>query len=271
MSLPPQVGKGARVLCINPCPPSESWPTVALEGITLPVTGTKVKPIMDLELKGGCDGCEVVADFLLMIEPFLISLQMPLCLLQCAQSIFEVLEALKDILSDLTSLPPDLGELTSAMTKAAAKCTQCFTGWSVGAFCRLLRDIIDLIVALLKCVQDVLTKLITLNLQVAGLMADPEIEIQKTGECLLGLLNAQKEDLFARIDVLGSMLEALGFLFQFVGVSGISDITVSLKSLSPLMGLDTLVAQLQSIINLLGEPGKDNGIRQPVDIYAKMP
>jgi len=67
------------------------------------------------------------------------------------------------------------------------------------------------------------------------------------------------------------MLEALGFLFQFVGVSGISDITVSLKSLSPLMGLDTLVAQLQSIINLLGEPGKDNGIRQPVDICAKTP
>jgi len=184
---------------------------VALEGITLPVTGTKVKPIMDLELKGGCDGCEVVADFLLMIEPFLISLQMPLCLLQCAQSIFEVLEALKDILSDLTSLPPDLGELTSAMTEAAAKCTQCFTGWSVGAFCRLLRDIIDLIVALLKCVQDVLTKLITLNLQVAGLMADPEIEIQKRGSVCLDCSTHRRKTFLPGLTFWGQCLRHWAF------------------------------------------------------------
>lgn len=217
-------------------------PPFVKNGITLPGIGTGVKPSAQFRLNAGCDNCELAASFMAQLQPFLMAIQLPLCLLDCVQAIVGMATALKDA---TTSVPPDFAAIPDSVVAVLDKCPKCLVGWSPFTVCALVRDILDLVITLLNCAKQILSKLLVISLRAGGLMLDPEISIRKTGECLLGLMRTQLERTLVNLDLLGTLLKAISFLIEFTGVDiDITNISFDLAD----FGLD---APLQPVITII--------------------
>ena len=274
----------ARVLCINPCLPSVTLPPVLLTGLKMPGFGTKIKPMVGAKFKGGCDGCELVFDFMVQIEPFMLSLAFPLCLLTCLMKLVYTKKMpytlpgkdRKDYPSFLGTLnaffaaplSPStevLTDITDTAEIAGIECLKCFTGWSIGNFCALLRDLTDIIVGILKCLISLLTKLAVINLRIAGLEGNPNVSIRKSAKCLKGFMATQTDVMAIQLNAIAELFKVLSIFFEFAGYPLPEELlspSIDLSALAKRGQLDQLTSRLQAVVNLFGEPGKNNGLRK---------
>jgi hypothetical protein len=239
----------ARVLCIPPCPVSLTLPPIAADGITIPGINTKIKPVLNMSLKAGCDTCEAVAALMLQIQPFLISLSMPLCLLKCVMKIVDAFKSLSNMIGDLPT--PNPTDPVKKLGIAVIECTKCVTGFSIGKFCALLRDIIDLVIALLNCIKGLLSKILILNLRVIRGMTDPEVSIQSSAICLAGLVRIQTENLTVRINGIATILQAVGFLLEFVHIPIPTEALTGIMNVSIATPLPQITTALDELIGVL--------------------
>jgi hypothetical protein len=185
-------------------------PPFVKNGITVPFLGTGVKPSAHFGINAGCDNCEAAASFMAQLQPFLLAIQLPMCLLGCMKATFDLMLALPKALGVGQTPPvPDPGAITDALIAVERECPKCVLGFSVFTVCALVRDILDLILTLLNCAKQILTKLVVISLRAGGLMMDPEISIRKTGECLMGLMRTQLERTLINLDLLGMLLKAV--------------------------------------------------------------
>jgi hypothetical protein len=247
----------ARVVCINPCL-IDAGVTMALPSMRIPTSpATTVKPVLDLNFKGGCDGCELLTNFMIQIQPYLISLQIPLCLLRCMLSVFSAgqpsgdpahpsnMGLLDEIVGALGNLPnPNLTKVTQSTSYATLTCAECFLVTPCKFAC-LLEDLLTAVLSVINCVISLINNLTTLNLKATGLSLNDNVSVQETAQCLFGLIGVQKQNLGVKFNLIGAILSAIGFIAQFANITlpptsitvtvntPLSDISDALSALVP--------------------------------------
>lgn len=185
----------ARDVCLMPCPPDEIIPK-----ITIPFMGEGMFAQADFALTGGCDGCQIVSNFMIQLQPLLAAYGLPLCLLGCMTSFITLALALPDSLGP----PPDPSAIISAVAQVVERC-QCVVQLAmpppVGPICAFLlmvRDIIVIIKMVSDCIIGLIRHLITLNLSASLLLGDPDTE--KAGACLAAQVQRLCDALRGKMD-----------------------------------------------------------------------
>jgi hypothetical protein len=200
----------------------------------IPLMGTTIKAGADFSLQGGCDGCELVGNFLLQINPFLSGLGLPLCLLGCAGAIIGFTKAIPDSLGP----PPNPSKLISATAAIAKKCA-CVLAVAlpppVGLICDFLKmvsDIVTFLSQVVTCLTGLVTHLASFSLKASILLASPNETMQATGSCLvdqgqgmMDLLNGK----LSGLAVLLALLEPVFDLLALVVPPPFNDTIVQLK------------------------------------------
>lgn len=251
----------ARVVCINPCV-LDATSNMTVPSVRIPYISKDVKPVLALDLKGGCDGCDLLANFMLQIQPYLISLQIPLCLLQCVMTIFSngaitnvtgspypgvVRGAIDEVVGAFGSLPnPPLTDLNKAIANAGYVCASCFA-FTPCKFACLLEDLLSAMLSIIRCVTSLLNGMITLNLKATGMSLNPNASIQEAAECLFGLIGVQKQNLGVKFNLIGAIFEVIGFLAGFVGIS-MPPVSITITVNTP---LSTIASQLAALIPVI--------------------
>lgn len=264
----------ARVLCISPCLPSYVMPPLVKEGLKLPFFDSGIKPAVNFSVNKGCNTCEIMADFMIQFQPFLLSLGLPMCYLKCA---FRVMQVLKDMQSLLTDLPlPDIGKPLQDIALAIIQCQKCFTNFSPGRICAIVRDAMDIMFLSLRCIINMLRKLITLNLKIAGLSMDPNLRIQKTARCMQKLVEVDQDQAALSVNALGVLFDALNMLLEiisfFLNINPPLTISPTITAnLSDMLGhtpLDDMLDTLEQTMRLLGEGITSAAATDPPTIHG---
>lgn len=264
----------ARVLCITPCLPSYTMPPLVKEGIHFPFFDTAIKPSINFSINKGCNSCTIMGDFMAIFQPFMLSQGLPMCALKCG---FRVLQVLRDVIDLLTNLPlPNIGKPLQDIALALLQCQKCFTDFSPGKMCALVRDAMDIMFLALRCLINMLRKLITLNLKVVGLSLDTDIRIQKTSKCMKELLEVDKDQVAGSINALGLLFFALNMLLEVISFflnknppySIPVDITADFSSISRHTPLDSMIHKLESVMRTLGEGITSTTATDPPTIHG---
>lgn len=254
----------ARKICIRPCPVS-----IALPQIKIPMMGNAMKAQGDLAIKGGCDGCELVGNLLLQLNPLLGALGLPLCLLGCAGAIVGFVKAIPDAIGPL----PDPTVIITAVSNVVTKCN-CVVSMAlpppVGVICDFLlmvRDIINMITTIIVCLVGLVTHLASFTLKAAILLADPDPAMQATGQCLgdqgqlmMNLLNQKATALGAILAILEPVFTLLAAVTPPPFATTIQDLKNGFASFSGstpsgcppgtyLTSLTTLSSVMQTVAN----------------------
>lgn len=249
----------ARVICIKPCKVSVSMPAVVQRGMSIPGLGSTMKPSMSMDFRGNCDTCEAAVSFVAQFQPFLNSLGMPLCLLKCANKLISVVTSFRDVLTGLPA--PDISKPIQKIIEAGLSCAKCFTAWTPLAFVQFVIDIMDVILTVLACVESVLTKIATVRLRAAVLMADPVPAIAANGYCINEMITSEQEALLVKLGTITSLLDGMQFLFDFIGTAipvpipamafDVSSMTGASPPADILKVLHTLVTTLRDVRSIL--------------------
>jgi hypothetical protein len=244
----------ARVLCINPCPASYNMPPFVKNGISVPFFDTGVKPSAHFKMTAGCDNCEMAASFMAQLQPFMMAIQLPMCILGCIKHVIDAVSAIPKAIGP----PPDgteLQKIKDAILGIEKDCPTCFLGFSVFTVCAFVRDILDLIITLLNCAKQILSKLLVISLRAGGLMMDPEISIQKTGACLYGLMKIQLERTLVNLDLLGTLLKAVQLLVDFTGADiDLDNISLDLSDFDLDAPLQPVIMIIDTVATMLALP-----------------
>jgi hypothetical protein len=181
-------------------------------------------------------------------------------LVKCVKSIMDVALGV----ASAFGTPPDPSAIITAAAKVPQECL-CMATWiNPFAICALLRDVLDLVIAMLKCIRGILSKLVTLNLRASGMMLDPLVSVQRTGQCLFGLIRVQQETALISLDWLGVFLNAISFLFSVAGLNPPSSISINLTDLGAGAPLAPVVSIIDMTINALAIP------REAASVCAKL-
>ncbi len=185
----------ARDVCVMPCPPDEIIPK-----IKIPFMGEGMLGQADFSLTGGCDGCQLVGNFMIQLQPLLASYGLPLCLLGCLTSFITLALSLVDALGP----PPDPSAIVGAVAQVVERC-QCVVELAmpppigpICAFLLMLRDIIIIIKMVADCVIGLVRHLISLSLSASLLLGDPDTE--KAGACLAAQVQRLCDALRGKMD-----------------------------------------------------------------------
>lgn len=202
----------ARTVCIKPCPPN-----LVLPQVRLPIMGP-LKAQGNFSLQGGCNGCELVGNLLLQLNPMLGSLGLPLCVLGCVGAIVKFTKAVPDSLGP----PPDPTALASALAGVILKC-KCVVEIAlpppIGLICQFLKmvsDIVTLISQVVTCLVGLVTHLLSFNLKAAILLGSPDAAMKATGSCLIDQGQGMLDLLLAKLGSLGALLALLEPVFDLL-------------------------------------------------------
>lgn len=197
----------ARNICLKVCAPT----TKLVPQFQIPLMGSAMKAGGALTLAGGCNGCELIGNLLLQLNPLMGALGLPLCILGCLASVVKFAQAVPDSLGP----PPDPTQLVQAISDVAVNC-QCVVSFAlpppVGVICdflKMVRDILNILEAFVTCITGLLNHLGTLNIKATLLLARPDPRLRNAGVCL----TSQVQKL---TDALNGKLEPLGTLFGVI-------------------------------------------------------
>lgn len=206
-----------RQLCITPCVPNLDL----VPSLRIPLAGP-ISAGGDLSLKASCTGCELVANLMLQISPFIMSLGLPLCLLKCAMGLINPILDMKDIVTSLPVPPVEaitkfVDDVTKLPGEDACGCVIALllpTGFCV--YVVFIYDFLGMIVGILTCLKSLMEHLLKLNLQASAMGADVDIETQKVAACLLSYNGAQQSKLIVKFDAVRQIFKLLQALFVLV-------------------------------------------------------
>jgi len=203
----------ARTICLKPCPPDFTLPQ-----LKVPMMGSALKAQGDLSVKGGCDGCELVGNFLLQLSPLVGSLGLPLCLLNCMGALIAFQKATIDALGP----PPDPTILIQRLVAVVEKCG-CVISMvlppPVGPICDFLlmvRDIINVFALVINCLTGLITHLASFSLKASLMLTSPDPAIRATGNCLVDQGQGMADLLGKKLGALGALLNVVQPVFDLL-------------------------------------------------------
>ncbi|MFC4158638.1 hypothetical protein [Chitinimonas lacunae] len=194
------------------------------------------------------------------------SLVMPLMSLlsstECLIKLLKLVKPLIDIVTGLTKVPPAPPvEAVGEFAKAAAELAPCLLLPTPAAMIPFVRDILLLIIKLLKCITGQLKSILAvmggLSLQISSARQNGNTELLAALECAQGNAQASAQHMMSAID---PVLVLLSLAEPFLGMAGVSPIKTpalapgeSLEAMTEVVTtLDDLVKTLQLIADGLG-------------------
>lgn len=203
----------ARTICIKPCPPYQTLPQ-----LQIPFMGTAIKAQGDLSIKGGCDGCELIGNFLIQLNPLVSALGLPLCLLGCIGALVGFVTIVPDSLGP----PPDPTVLVQKVVDVVKKC-KCVVAMvlppPVGPICdflKMVRDIINMFATIIDCLVGLVTHLASFSLKAAICLASPNPAMKATGDCLVDQGQGMTDLLGSKLGPLGTLVNLLEPIFALL-------------------------------------------------------
>jgi hypothetical protein len=227
-----------------------SLPKPSLPQIRLPTGGT-IKGIADLT-KGIPSDCSLNFSLALQLAPIMASIECLVKLLALIKPLIDVIKALPDPIKIAAAVPDFL--------KAAEALAPCLLVPTPLAMIPFVKDILSLLIALLRCLIQQLRSIVELmnglELSIAGATANGNAELLATLKCAQGNAQTAADGMMQGIEPIKVLLELAG---PFLGIAGVQPI--SIPAIAPaadlaafqnvLNTLQTVVDTMQAIVDVL--------------------
>jgi len=274
----------ARNICMGPCDLSVS----TYKSFTFPVPGFPpgygVKAPASMSFEADCEGCSLSANFLLMIQPLMLSLGLPLCLLTCllamvgvaqklvgqdgAHAVLNADPTLKITLDPSLQIPffnfeaiakdyTDDPSLIKRIVKVLVDCACLFDLLLPFKWICMIKALVMVVIALVNCVISLLNHLITLELRLSLMLSDPDISIQKSAVCLAGFIQVETSNLAVKLDVITQLFKLVDLVFKILtplGVPtppGLADVQIAIDAIVNMIGNNPVTATLLTALQQL--------------------
>ena len=221
--------------------------------IHLPTGGT-LKGVVDIT-KGIPDDCSLNFSLILQLAPVMASIE-------CLLKVLKLIKPLIDVVKALPSLDvPTLIKVVPEFLKAADDMLICLAVPTPIVMIPFVRDVLLLIIKLLKCLVGQLKSILAvmggLALQISSAQSEGNSELLATLTCAQDNANASAQHMMSAID---PVLVILSLAEPFLGIAGVDPIKTptigSAQSIDEMMGvvntLDELVKALQLVADGLG-------------------
>jgi hypothetical protein len=226
-----------KLLDMTPCE-HVRLPLPAPAKIQLP-TGSTIKAFTDIS-KGIPTDCSMTLNLLVQLAPILASTE-------CLLKILKFIKPLIDIIQALATLNPiKIAKALPDFVKAAADIAPCLLVPTPANMIPFLRDILCLILKMLKCflgqLQTLMGLMRGLTLQLSLAQSSGNIELQNSIECAQENAALSAQHLTKAIEPIGAILELIG---PIMGIAGQKPIAL------PALGSGTDVAALEQVVQTL--------------------
>ncbi len=230
-----------------------SLPKPSLPEIRLP-TGGSIKGIADLT-KGIPSDCSLNFSLAIQLAPIMASIE-------CLVKVLALIKPLIDVVGSLGP-PPDPIKLPKAISDflAAAKAVApCLLVPTPAAMLPFVKDILALLIALLRCLiqqmRSIIALLDGLELSIADATSSGNTELLSTLQCARDNAQAAANGTMQGVEPIKVLLELAG---PFLGIAGVQPITI--PAIAPAADLDalkdvlntlqTVVDTMQAIVDVL--------------------
>lgn len=205
-------------------------------------TGGSLTAFSDIS-KGIPNDCSMSFNLLLQIAPLLASME---CLVR-------VLKLIKPLIDVIQGLPMPPVKAIQEFAKAAADLAPCLLVPTPASMIPFIRDIICLIIKVLKCflgqLKTIYGVMSGLKLQLNAAQTAGNFELQKTIECAQENAATSAAHLTNAIEPIGVLLNLVG---PFMGIAGVEPITLpTLGSASDAEALNQTIQTLQGVVGTL--------------------
>lgn len=236
--------------CVLPCP----LPAAPMS-VYIPISNSIIKSGANLKLSGGCSDCNVAIDIFAKLQPFILSLGIPLCVVRCALAMLTTITDAADfavgsmqLVTGLASVPPEVPtpekvkEVNDKLLKIttgypenypnqgdpavpgdipviAQDCACIYTLFTPVGLClflKSLRDILNLIAALLNCFATLMGDILKISLRAKLFSASSFANVKSQGVCLGKIARNQLNQLNVQLDLVWLLIEGATVLFEFV-------------------------------------------------------
>lgn len=214
--------------------------------IRLP-TGGRLKGIADIT-KAIPDDCSLIFSLALQLGPFLANIDCLMKLMKLIKPLIDIVNGMKDI--------PDLTKILKAMPEfavASKEVLDCITQLTLKGIPDFVRDLLCLIIKLLKCIigqlKSILALMSGLALQINSAQAAGNSE-------LLAALQCAQEDAQMSAQHMVSAIDPVMFLLAlaepFLGMAGVDPITTpALASPEDLASMQSTITTLEELVKTL--------------------
>lgn len=219
--------------------------------VQLPGGGT-LSSFSDLS-KGIPTDCAMTFSLLLQIGPFLASIECMVKVLKFVQTVVDVIKS--------ASIPTDLISAIPKIIKAAEPVVECALSFTPLGLIPFIRDLLCLILKVLKCFQSQMTSVLNILKETAVQISIAEAagnnELVQILTCAQTNAQTQSQHLTSSLEALGVILDLAGDLMQIAGVAPIKLPTVGsstdVNALNQVVQtIQELVGTLQIAVDLLG-------------------
>lgn len=204
--------------------------------LTLP-SGGKLKGIVDIT-KAIPDDCSLTFSLVLQLAPLLASIE---CLVK-------LLKLVKPLIDVIKGLPTPPFKALEEFGQAAVELAPCLALPTPVVMIPFVRDILLLIIKLLKCITGQLKSILAvmggLALQIQSAQQAGNTELLAALQCAQKNAETSSQHMMSAID---PVLVLLSLAEPFMGIAGVSPIK------TPTIGSATDIASLQNVVNTLDE------------------
>ncbi|MFJ4291441.1 hypothetical protein ACIP1U_16900 [Cupriavidus sp. NPDC089707] len=208
--------------------------------IQLPTGGT-LKGIVDIT-KGIPDDCSLNFSLVLQLAPVMASIE-------CLVKVLKLIKPLIDVVKALGPPdPPTLIKVVPEFLQAAEAVLPCLAVPTPAVMIPFVRDILLLIIKLLKCIVGQLKSILAvmggLALQISSAQAEGNSELMAALECAQANANASAQHMMSAID---PVLVLLALAEPFMGIAGVAPIK------TPAIGSAEDIESLQNVVTTLDD------------------
>jgi hypothetical protein len=223
-----------------------SIPKPVLPQIRLP-TGGSIKGVADLT-RGIPSDCSLNFTLALQLAPIMASIECLVKLLGLVKPLTDLVEGMKELPN-----PSKVIGAVPAFLEAAKALAPCLLVPTPAAMIPFVKDILMLIVALLRCLIGQLRSIVELldglSLQIAGASAAGNTDLLATLECAKGNAETAAQGALQGIEPIKVLLELAG---PFIGIAGVGPIAIPpLGAGSDLAALKDVLGTLQDVVDTI--------------------
>jgi len=195
--------------------------------------------------------CEGIKDLLDNITVSLSGFMPILKLADCLLKAVTFITKLPGLIS-----PPKISDIARYAEEVAgcAELLSEFSGQNYVAYCRVVKDILNVIICVLSCIREMLQLVAENDTAAASLAASPDLSLQEMGLCLQGQTVKLKLDISLKLNSVGIVILFINALLTalppLAAVAGTSSIDFSESDMT-IEKLTTIITSLQSVVTLL--------------------
>ena len=220
----------ARQICI-PLPDP-------IDPLSFPMPGIGIVSIPRDFADDAANVCKQARGFIQSIQPVMVGLSPFLCILECLLAITKVFKP-----GGFVPIDP------SAIPKIIQKCA-CLASFTPFGYCGTLRGVLAGLLSVLSCLTGLLSDIVVVQSRIAALLARGDAASLFAAECATGNQGRSLQNLVDSFQPVATLLESMGFLFEFVGVDSPSLENLAGSQVQDVLGvLLTIQEQLGAILD----------------------